>query len=91
MEAIKQCVMAQMGITVLPKMAVERELVSGQLTALPWIDVGFHVMTQMLWHREKWLSPALQAFLAMVRESLATGVEKQTMVSILSISKRCGI
>ncbi len=67
-EAIKQCVMARMGITVLPKMAVERELASGQLAALPWIEAEFHVMTQMLWHREKWLSPALQVFLTMARE-----------------------
>jgi DNA-binding transcriptional LysR family regulator len=69
-EAIKQCVMARMGITVLPRMAVERELASGQLAALPWIDAEFHVMAQMLWHREKWLSPALRVFLTMAREVL---------------------
>lgn len=67
-EAIKQCVMARMGVTVLPRMAVERELAGGQLAALAWIEKEFHVMTQMLWHREKWLSPALQVFLAMARE-----------------------
>ncbi len=60
--------MARMGITMLPKMAVERELSRGELAALPWIETGFHVMDQMLWHREKWLSPALQVFLAMARE-----------------------
>jgi len=51
-------------------MAVERELASGQLMALPWVDAEFHVMAQMLWHRKKWLSPALRAFLTMAREVL---------------------
>lgn len=70
-EAIKQCVLARMGVAVLPKMAVERELASGQLTALPWIEAEFHVMAQMLWHKEKWLSPALRVFLKMARELLS--------------------
>ena len=70
-EAIKQCVIARMGVAVLPKMAVERELATGQLTALPWIEAEFHVMAQMLWHKEKWLSPALRVFLKLARELLS--------------------
>ena len=67
-EAIKQCVVARMGITLLPKVVVERELASGQLAALSWRDAELHVITQMIWHREKWVSPALQVFLIMARE-----------------------
>ncbi|QBD82261.1 LysR family transcriptional regulator [Ktedonosporobacter rubrisoli] len=69
-EAIKQCVMASMGITFLPKVTVEAELAQGRLQPLVWENYEFHVYSQMLWHKEKWISPALQAFLNVVREVL---------------------
>jgi DNA-binding transcriptional LysR family regulator len=70
-EAIKQCVMAGMGITVLPRMAVHAELARGELSALRWCEPGFRATTQLLWHKGKWQSPALAAFLATARELLA--------------------
>jgi DNA-binding transcriptional LysR family regulator len=69
-EAIKQCVMLGMGITVLPEVAVRMEVTQGRLVALPWSEPGFEVMTQLIWHREKWQSPALKAFLSLIRERL---------------------
>jgi DNA-binding transcriptional LysR family regulator len=69
-EAIKQCVIAGMGITVLPAVAVAEEVERGQLAALGWADPGFGVLTQMVWHKDKWLSPALRAFLDVTRETL---------------------
>ncbi|HYN90021.1 MAG TPA: substrate-binding domain-containing protein, partial [Ardenticatenaceae bacterium] len=69
-EAIKQCVMAGMGITVLPAVAVAAEVAQGRLVALPWADRPLDMVTQMLWHKDKWLSPALGAFLDLTREML---------------------
>ncbi len=69
-EAIKQCVMLGMGITVLPAVAVQAEVAQGRLVALPWSEPGFEVVTQLIWHREKWQSPALKAFLSLMREGL---------------------
>ena len=69
-EAIKQWVMAGMGITVLPEVAVTHEIAQGQLVALPWNEPDFAVTTHMLWHKEKWQSPALSAFLSTAREVL---------------------
>lgn len=64
-EAIKQCVMVGMGIAILPYIAVQAELNEGKMTILPWTR-PMQVMMQMIWHREKWLSPAFHAFLAAV-------------------------
>ena len=69
-EAIKQCAMVGMGIAFLPKMTVTEELAQGKLVVLPWSGHVFQVMTQMIWHREKWLSPAMQAFIAVTHEVL---------------------
>jgi DNA-binding transcriptional LysR family regulator len=66
-EAVKQCVAAGMGVSVLPSVAVNVELESGKLAALRW-EGTFEVLTQMVWHEERWKSPALRAFLETTRE-----------------------
>jgi DNA-binding transcriptional LysR family regulator len=62
-EAIKQCVMAQLGLSLLPEMAVCNEINEAKLVALPWDLSEIKFYTQMLWHEEKWISPSLQAFI----------------------------
>jgi DNA-binding transcriptional LysR family regulator len=66
-EAVKQCVAAGMGVSVLPSVAVDAELEGGKLAALRWEEY-FEVLTQMVWHKERWKSPALRAFLETARE-----------------------
>jgi DNA-binding transcriptional LysR family regulator len=66
-EAVKQCVAAGMGVSVLPSVAVDAELKSGTLAALHW-GKPFEVLTQMSWHADRWKSPALRAFLEVARE-----------------------
>ena len=66
-EAVKRCVAAGMGVSVLPVVAVEGELRSGDLSALAW-EGPFDVRTRMAWHAERWRSPALRAFLETARE-----------------------
>jgi DNA-binding transcriptional LysR family regulator len=70
-EAIKQCTMVGMGIAVLPQMAIQAEVEEGKIVILPWTR-PMQVMTQMIWHREKWLSPAFHTFLAQVTKDFAT-------------------
>lgn len=69
-EAIKQCVIAGLGVALLPRLAVQEELRQGLLTTLPWSGPDFPVVTQMCWHQDKWFSSALQAFVDMARASL---------------------
>ena len=70
-EAIKQCAMVGMGIAFLPEITVATELAQGKLVALHWEGHHFEATTQMLWHKEKWLSPAIHAFLNIIREVMA--------------------
>jgi DNA-binding transcriptional LysR family regulator len=65
-EAVKQCVAAGMGISVLPSVAVNAELGDGRLAALQW-EGPFEVLTQMVWYEARWKSPAIRAFLETAR------------------------
>ncbi|QDQ02373.1 LysR family transcriptional regulator [Lysinibacillus fusiformis] len=68
-EAIKQCAKIGMGIAILPEMAVAAELNRGELVTLPWDLTAISFATQMFWHEEKWMSPAIEAFLDLTRET----------------------
>jgi DNA-binding transcriptional LysR family regulator len=69
-EAIKRCVMEGIGLAVLPEVAVAEEVNQGRLVILPWTGCDFSIMTQLAWHKDKWMSPALKAFVDVVREVL---------------------
>lgn len=62
-ETIKSFVMNNLGITLLPAMTVENELKKGALIKLDLIGLDFNMMTQILYHRSKWLTPAMNAFI----------------------------
>ncbi|TKH45996.1 LysR family transcriptional regulator [Paenibacillus terrae] len=68
-EAIKQCAKIGMGIAILPEMAVIGEVNRGELVPLPWDLTATSFATQMFWHEEKWISPAIEAFLSLTRET----------------------
>ncbi|MEC1177234.1 LysR family transcriptional regulator [Metasolibacillus meyeri] len=68
-EAIKQCAKIGMGIAILPEMAVMAEVSRGELVSLPWDLNTTSFATQMFWHEEKWISPAIEAFLNLTRET----------------------
>jgi DNA-binding transcriptional LysR family regulator len=71
-EAVKQCVAAGMGVSVLPRVAVRTEIEGRKLAVLPW-EEPFEVLTRMAWHRQRWHSPALRAFLDAAREVFGSG------------------
>lgn len=66
-ETIKNCVKKGIGITLTPKFAVEKEILSGQLIALPWCEGDLETAVIMIRHRDKWMSPTLNAFMDTVR------------------------
>jgi len=69
-EAIKQCVVAGLGIALLPEMALKKELSDGEVVALPWDLSDISFSAQMLWHREKWISPSMAAFMEVAKSEL---------------------
>lgn len=67
-QAIKQFTMSGLGITLLPKVAVEDEISSGKLIPLNWAGPDFQIISQVLYHKDKWISPALREFLKLSRK-----------------------
>lgn len=68
-EAVKQCVMAGMGLSVLPTVAVKAELAAGRLVPLNWRE-PFEVYTQLVWSERRSMGPAAKAFITAAREGL---------------------
>jgi DNA-binding transcriptional LysR family regulator len=67
-EAIKNCVYAGLGLAFLPMIAVKKELAEGKLVRLNWDDTDCRVLTKMVFHKKKWMSPALTEWVQLVRE-----------------------
>jgi DNA-binding transcriptional LysR family regulator len=62
-EAIKQCVMLDLGIAILPEVVVKGELEKGILKELACTKVDTPLYTQMVWHKDKFMSLPLQSFI----------------------------
>lgn len=66
-EAIKNCVICGLGISFLPYITVRRELEEKKLVSLNWGEMSDSVCTQLVYHRSKWLTPAMKEFLSLVQ------------------------
>jgi DNA-binding transcriptional LysR family regulator len=69
-EAIKECVSLGMGVGLLPEIVVARELALRQVVGLAWAGPEIEMATHVMWHRDKWISPALGAFISMLEQML---------------------
>ncbi len=67
-EAIKQLVVSRLGIALLPRAAVETELSDGKIVDLNWIGPKMEMFTQVVYHKNKWISPTLAALFDLVKE-----------------------
>ncbi|MGA2654054.1 MAG: LysR family transcriptional regulator [Terracidiphilus sp.] len=86
-EAIKQCVAVGMGLGLLPAIVVTRELRQHQLKALHWAGPSLDIATHILWHKDKWVSPAMAAFIDMVKEKLEESELDTTPVLLTGVLK----
>ena len=69
-EAIKQCVLAGMGIGLLPEIVIACELKKKQFTLMNWHGAKMSIATHMVWHKDKWISPGMQAFQDILKAKL---------------------
>ena len=70
-EAIKYCVMAGLGISLLPELAVRREVARGQLKVLDWPGPAMVIHAQAVCRTGSLGNPDLQAFLDVARRHAA--------------------
>ncbi|MFD2611475.1 LysR family transcriptional regulator [Paenibacillus gansuensis] len=68
-EAIKRCVMAGSGISLLPRMAAAEEIRRGELIALPFTHPEIRLDLQMVIHPKKWISHSLQELIELLKSS----------------------
>lgn len=66
-ETIKTFVKNNLGITLLPVMTAQNELEKGELVKLDLVGCEFNIMTQVLYHKNKWLTPAMNVFIDMLK------------------------
>ncbi|AJQ25712.1 MULTISPECIES: LysR family transcriptional regulator [Pelosinus] len=69
-QTIKQMVINNLGITVLPLAAVAQEIKAGLLVELPWQGVELETNAYLAYHKDKWLSHGIRAFIRLVEERL---------------------
>lgn len=67
-QAIKQLAMSGLGITLLPLVAVEEECFQQRLVKLNWKGPAFDTFTQVMYHKNKWISTPLKAFIELIHE-----------------------
>jgi len=70
-EAIKQLVISGLGISIVPRISVTNEIEQGLLKEIAWDGAVLPVYTQLAYHKDKWLSPALLNFLKETRSILS--------------------
>jgi DNA-binding transcriptional LysR family regulator len=67
-EAIKQTVMCGLGLSYLPLITVKEEIERGKLVALPWVYSEDFVTTELAYHKNKWLTPAMKKLIEMIEK-----------------------
>ena len=66
--AIVSTVIAGLGLTLIPEVAVHSHVKSKKLVILPWTENELEVAQLMIWHQDKWLTPVLKGFMDATRE-----------------------
>lgn len=67
MQLLKQFAIKGLGITFLPLTAVEESITKKELIVLPWQEKRFHVVSEVLYHKDKYISPVLKSFLDVIK------------------------
>jgi LysR family transcriptional regulator, low CO2-responsive transcriptional regulator len=66
-EAVKQAVIAGLGYSIMPLIGIKNELNNGSLQIIPVKGFPIKSVWNLIWLKEKQLSPAASAFLQYVR------------------------
>lgn len=71
-QAIKQLIIQNLGITLLPLSSVTNELNNKELVVLPWKGHNIKISAFLVYHKDRWLNPSMKAFIKLVQERLLT-------------------
>lgn len=68
-EAVKQAVLAGLGLSIMPLIGIRNELRSGELKIVPTAGLPIKTKWRLIWLKEKHLSPVAKAFIEFVKEN----------------------
>ena len=66
---IKQLVQQNMGLAFLPYFTVREEIEKGSLIQLPVTDCPVKIWRQLIHHKSKWVTPAMQAMFSLIEQA----------------------
>jgi len=66
LEAIKRCVEYDLGVALLPRIAVEEEVQKGKLAILPFRHGDIKVCKQLIYHKKKWMPQGLRRLIELI-------------------------
>ena len=66
-EAVKQAVLAGLGLSIMPLIGIRNELKTGELKIIPTAGLPIKTKWRLIWLKEKHLSPVAKAFIEFVR------------------------
>ncbi len=75
-EAVKQAVIAGLGVSILPMIGIRHELAAGRLKIIPMKGLPIKTTWRLVWHRDKKHSPVAAAFLEYIHEHKTEVVKK---------------
>lgn len=75
-EAVKQAVIAGLGVSILPMIGIRHEIAAGRLQIIPMKGLPIKTTWRLVWHRDKKHSPVAAAFLEHLRKHKAYIVGK---------------
>lgn len=78
-EAIKQCVKEGLGISFLPRIAVDKEIKNGELVILPVETDNILIHAKMVYHVNKWMSSPMEALkeIVLLKKNTKSSMQKK--------------
>ena len=60
-----------LGLGLLPEVVVAGDIAGKRVVPLPWVGPDMIMTTYVVWHKDKWISPALSAFVSLLKKRIA--------------------
>lgn len=70
-EAIKNCVLSNLGVALLPRFTVQKELDEGLMSEIKTVMPECSITAIYAYRKTKWVSPAMKLFLSLLKEHLS--------------------
>uniref|UniRef100_UPI0040492313 LysR family transcriptional regulator n=1 Tax=Flavobacterium sp. TaxID=239 RepID=UPI0040492313 len=68
-EAVKQAVLAGLGVSIMPLIGLKNELLNNELQIIPIKGLPLKTNWNLIWHKQKSLSPVARAYLNFIQEN----------------------